>query len=34
MTIEFDDNDIILSSAVYLPKDIIYTVFDITIIAW
>ena len=34
MTIEFDDNDIILSSAVYLPKDIISTVFDITIIAW
>ena len=34
MTIEFDDNDIILSSAVYLPTDIISTVFDITIIAW
>lgn len=34
MTIEFDDNDIILSSAVYLPKDIISAVFDITIIAW
>ncbi|MEI3648410.1 MAG: hypothetical protein V6D39_00180 [Dolichospermum lemmermannii FEM_B0920] len=34
MTIEFDDNDIILSSAVYLPKDIMSAVFDITIIAW
>jgi hypothetical protein len=34
MTIEFDDNDIILYSAVYLPKDIMSAVFDITIIAW
>ncbi len=34
MTIEFDDNDIILYSAIYLPKDIISAVFDITIIAW
>ena len=34
MTIEFDDNDIILFSAVYLPKDIMSAVFDITMIAW
>ena len=34
MTIEFDDNDIILFSAIYLPKDIMSAVFDITMIAW
>jgi hypothetical protein len=34
MTIELDDNDIIIYSAVYLPIDIISAVFEITIIAW
>ena len=34
MTIELDDNDIILFSAIYLPKDIMSAVFDITMIAW
>lgn len=34
MTIEFDDNDVIIYSAVYLPRDIMAAVFDITIIAW
>ncbi|TAE55059.1 MAG: hypothetical protein EAZ87_20955 [Nostocales cyanobacterium] len=34
MAIEFDDNDIILFAAVFLPKDIIAAVFDITITAW
>jgi hypothetical protein len=34
MTIELDDNDIILFSAIYLPRDIMSAVFDITIIAW
>ncbi|MBU7586641.1 MAG: hypothetical protein KAF91_27905 [Nostoc sp. TH1S01] len=34
MTIEFDDKNIIQYSAVYLPRDIIAVVFDITITAW